>query len=110
MNIGFSYDPYPVPPSLLPSGGAPSPLFPGQSLYPPPPELGATEYETTRKVSVINGYQVETDSGVRLLTGPVVGEVTADAANILLEVDTQRREHAMVNIEAVVYKVSFITT
>jgi len=30
----------------------------------------------TRKVHEIDGYLVETDSSVRLLTGPVVGEVT----------------------------------
>ncbi len=29
----------------------------------------------TKKVHEIDGYLVETDSGVRLLTGPVVGEV-----------------------------------
>ena len=31
----------------------------------------------TKKVHEIDGYLVETDSSVRLLTGPVVGEVGA---------------------------------
>jgi hypothetical protein len=33
----------------------------------------------TKKVHEIDGYLVETDSGVRLLTGPVVGEVGLSA-------------------------------
>ena len=36
--------------------------------------------EARRRAQAIHGLTVETDSAVRLLTGPVVGEVTADTA------------------------------
>ncbi len=73
-----------------------SPLEAPPSLYPPPPSAGS------RKVNVIRGLSVETDSTVRLLTGPVVGEVTAQSAVILLEVQAEART---VPIGAAIYAV-----
>ena len=40
----------------------------------------------TRRVHVIRGLTVETDSRVRVLTGPVVGEVTDRSAVVMVEV------------------------
>ena len=38
-----------------------------------------------KKLNIINGFEVETDSHVRITTGPVIGEVTADSAVIMVE-------------------------
>ena len=38
-----------------------------------------------KKLNIINGFEVETDSHVRITTGPVIGEVTADSAVVMLE-------------------------
>lgn len=38
------------------------------------------------KIHIIHGYVVDTNSDVRILTGPVIGEVTTNSAFILLEV------------------------
>ena len=40
----------------------------------------------TTKVNIINGYVVDTDSSVRLTVGPVLGEITAKNAIIMIEV------------------------
>jgi hypothetical protein len=40
----------------------------------------------SRKVNIINGFSVETDSNVDVLTGPILGEITAKSAVVLLEV------------------------
>ena len=40
----------------------------------------------TKKVNIINGYVVDTDSSVRMTVGPVLGEITANNAIILIEV------------------------
>ena len=39
----------------------------------------------TKKLNIIHGFEVETDSHVRISTGPVIGEVTANSAVIMLE-------------------------
>ena len=39
-----------------------------------------------KKVNIINGYLVDTDSSVRLTVGPVLGEITSNSAIILIEV------------------------
>ena len=40
----------------------------------------------TKKVNIINGYLVDTDSSVRLTFGPVLGKITSNSAIILIEV------------------------
>ena len=56
-------------------------LYPPQLI--PPDDFGLT---SNRKIHLMDGYPVETDSQVRILTGPVVGKVTAHEAVILIEV------------------------
>ena len=38
-----------------------------------------------KTLNIINGFEVEMDSHVRITTGPVIGEVTADSAVVMLE-------------------------
>ena len=40
----------------------------------------------TTRVNIINGYVVDTDSSVRLSVGPVLGEITATTAIMMIEV------------------------
>ena len=40
----------------------------------------------TAKINILNGFTVRTDSTVQVVTGPVLGEVSTDTANLLLEV------------------------
>ena len=40
----------------------------------------------SKKVNIINGFSVDTDSNVNVLTGPILGEITAKSAVVLLEV------------------------
>lgn len=40
----------------------------------------------SKKVNIINGFAVDTDSNVNVLTGPILGEITAKSAVVLLEV------------------------
>ena len=54
-----------------------------------------------KKLNIINGFEVETDSHVRITTGPVIGEVTADSAVIMLELVGLKD---LVPITAKVYK------
>ena len=57
----------------------------------------------TKKVDIINGYNVETDSNVDILTGPICGEITATTAIILLEVIGKNME-SNIPIVAKLYK------
>ena len=59
----------------------------------------------TKKVDIINGFQVETDSNVDILTGPICGEITATSAVILLEVIGKNMENN-IPIIAKLYKTS----
>ena len=40
----------------------------------------------SKKIHIINGYSVNTNSNVRVLTGPILGEITSNSAVVLLEV------------------------
>ena len=40
----------------------------------------------TKKVNIINGYVVDTNSSVRMLVGPVLGEITTNHAIVMIEV------------------------
>ena len=40
----------------------------------------------SKKVNIINGYVVDTNSSVRMTLGPVLGEITGNNAIILIEV------------------------
>ena len=40
----------------------------------------------TRKINIINGFEVHTDSSVSVLCGPVLGEITSNSAVVMLEV------------------------
>ena len=40
----------------------------------------------TTRVNIINGYVVDTDSSVNLTIGPVLGEITANKAIVMIEV------------------------
>ena len=54
-----------------------------------------------KKLNIINGFEVETDSHVRITMGPVIGEVTADSAVIMLELVGPKE---LVPINTKVYK------
>ena len=55
----------------------------------------------SKKVNIINGYNVNTDSSVRVLTGPILGEITTKSAVVLLEVFGKEK---VVPIVAKLYK------
>ena len=40
----------------------------------------------TKKVNIINGYVIDTDSSVQLSLGPVLGEISSSHAIVLIEV------------------------
>ena len=40
----------------------------------------------TRRINIINGYVMDTDSSVRMSVGPVIGEVTTNKALLMIEV------------------------
>ena len=43
-------------------------------------------HKGTKKVNIINGYVVDTNSTVRMLVGPVLGEITSNHAILMIEV------------------------
>ncbi len=55
----------------------------------------------SRRVDVIDGFLVDTNSNVRVMLGPVVGDVTATTAVILLEVRVE--EQPAVGMQAPVF-------
>jgi len=64
-----------------------------------------------RKMALVDGYLADTDSAVRVLTGPVVGEVTANAAVIMVEVAREDTPVGTVPISAALFRViSFVSS
>ena len=55
-----------------------------------------------KRINIINGYCVNTNSMVRISMGPVLGEITTTKATMLLEVEDP--ENDVVPIVAKVYK------
>ena len=55
-----------------------------------------------KRINIINGYCVNTNSMVRISMGPVLGEITTTKAIMLLEVEDA--DNGVVPIDAKVYK------
>ena len=55
----------------------------------------------TKKVNIVNGYVVDTDSSINIQVGPILGEVTTDSAIAMIEV---RGKEDTIPISAKVYK------
>ena len=57
----------------------------------------------SKRVDIINGFPVDTNNKVDILTGPICGEITATSAIILLEVISKTPQNK-VPIVAKLYK------
>ena len=55
----------------------------------------------TKKVNIVNGYVVDTDSSINIQVGPILGEVTTNSAIAMIEV---RGKEDTIPISAKAYK------